>query len=101
MLRNLPKNRALASLPLRRVSTLSAPARKAAEELSRDWKGTSATGANTKLYIGGEFVESKAEKWIDVHDPVCSLFLFLRVQRFNWVLVDTNRINASTGDHGR
>ncbi|CEL62986.1 methylmalonate-semialdehyde dehydrogenase [Rhizoctonia solani AG-1 IB] len=69
MLRNLPKNRALASLPLRRVSTLSAPARKAAEELSRDWKGTSATGANTKLYIGGEFVESKAEKWIDVHDP--------------------------------
>ncbi|GAB1525374.1 hypothetical protein RhiTH_008534 [Rhizoctonia solani] len=69
MLRNLPKNRTLASLPLRRVSTLSAPARKAAEEISRDWKGTSATGANTKLYIGGEFVESKTEKWIDVHDP--------------------------------
>ncbi|CAE6411793.1 unnamed protein product [Rhizoctonia solani] len=69
MLRNLPKNRSLASLPLRRVSTLSAPARKAAEELSRDWKGTSATGDKTKLYIGGEFVESKAEKWIEVHDP--------------------------------
>ncbi|CAE6414059.1 unnamed protein product [Rhizoctonia solani] len=69
MLRNLPKNRSLASLPLRRVSTLSAPARKAAEELSRDWKGTSATGGKTKLYIGGEFVESKTDKWIDVHDP--------------------------------
>ncbi|KAF8762015.1 Methylmalonate-semialdehyde dehydrogenase [Rhizoctonia solani] len=45
------------------------PCTRAAEEISRDWKGTSATGANTKLYIGGEFVESKAEKWIDVHDP--------------------------------
>ncbi|CAE6443713.1 unnamed protein product [Rhizoctonia solani] len=69
MLRNLPKSRSLASLPLRRVSTLSAPARKAAEELSRNWKGTSATGGKTKLYIGGEFVESKADKWIEVHDP--------------------------------
>ncbi|ELU38729.1 methylmalonate-semialdehyde dehydrogenase [Rhizoctonia solani AG-1 IA] len=69
MLRNLPKNRTLASLPLRRVSTLSAPARKAAEEISRDWKGTSATGANTKLYIGGEFVESKSTQTVLTRVP--------------------------------
>lgn len=49
---------------------LSAHARTAAERISDNWKGTSATGANTKNFIGGEFVESKATKWIDVHDPV-------------------------------
>ncbi|QRW26300.1 aldehyde dehydrogenase family protein [Rhizoctonia solani] len=48
MLRNLPKNRALASLPLRRVSTLSAP-RKAAEEISRDWKETTADEFNAAV----------------------------------------------------
>jgi malonate-semialdehyde dehydrogenase (acetylating)/methylmalonate-semialdehyde dehydrogenase len=71
MLRNLSKNRSLVSLRQRHVSTLSAPARKAAEQLSNDWKGTSATGENTKMYIGGEFVESKASEWLDVLDPVC------------------------------
>ena len=70
MLRNLPKNRSLAFVRLRHVSTLSAPARKAAEQLSQDWKGTSATGDKTKLYIGGEFIESKASDWLDVLDPV-------------------------------
>lgn len=45
-------------------------ARAKAEELSKNWKGTSATGGTTKNFIGGEFVESKAEKWIEVHDPV-------------------------------
>ncbi|KAG8773089.1 hypothetical protein FRC12_002724 [Ceratobasidium sp. 428] len=69
MLRSLPRNRALASLRQRHVSTLSAPARQAAEQLSKDWKGTSATGGNTKLYIGGEFVESKTSQWLDVLDP--------------------------------
>jgi len=69
MLRNLPKNRSLASVRLRHVSTLSAPARQAAEQLSKDWKGTSATGDKTKLYIGGDFVESKASEWLDVLDP--------------------------------
>ncbi|KAG9123289.1 hypothetical protein FRC07_015140 [Ceratobasidium sp. 392] len=69
MLRSLPRNRALASLRQRHVSTLSAPARQAAEQLSKDWKGTSATGENTKLYIGGEFVESKTSQWLDVLDP--------------------------------
>ncbi|KAG9074006.1 hypothetical protein FS749_014481, partial [Ceratobasidium sp. UAMH 11750] len=69
MLRSLPRNRALASLRQRHVSTLSAPARQAAEQISKDWRGTSATGENTKLYIGGEFVESKSSQWLDVLDP--------------------------------
>lgn len=43
-----------------------------AEQISAKWKGTSATGGSTKNFIGGEFVESKAAEWIDVHDPVSS-----------------------------
>ncbi|KAB5593714.1 hypothetical protein CTheo_2794 [Ceratobasidium theobromae] len=65
----LPRNRALSALRARHVSTLSAPAKAAAHQLSKDWKGTSAVGGNTKLYIGGEFVESKASNWLDVFDP--------------------------------
>ena len=45
-------------------------ARAKAEDITNGWKGTSASGGNTKNYIGGEFVESKAEKWLDVVDPV-------------------------------
>ncbi|KAF6766554.1 methylmalonate-semialdehyde dehydrogenase [Ephemerocybe angulata] len=52
-----------------RSYALSAAALPRAQKLSADWKGTSATGANTKNFIGGEFVESKTTEWIDVHDP--------------------------------
>ncbi|EIM92143.1 methylmalonate-semialdehyde dehydrogenase [Stereum hirsutum FP-91666 SS1] len=51
------------------LSGLNATARSKAEQLSKDWKGTSASGENTKNFIAGEFVESKATKWIDVLDP--------------------------------
>jgi hypothetical protein len=43
---------------------------KAAELQSQNWKGTATDGSDTKLFIGGEFVASKTDKWIDVHDPV-------------------------------
>ena len=59
------------------LSGLSATAKSRAEKISQEWKGTSATGANTKNFIGGEFVESKAEQWIDVVDPVRYVFLSL------------------------
>lgn len=52
------------------LSALTAAARSRAEQISKDWRGTSATGENTKNFIGGEFVESKASEWIDVVDPV-------------------------------
>jgi malonate-semialdehyde dehydrogenase (acetylating)/methylmalonate-semialdehyde dehydrogenase len=45
-------------------------AMKAAEEVSSKWKGTTANGGKTKNYIGGEFVESSASKWLEVRDPV-------------------------------
>ncbi|KAI0271405.1 methylmalonate-semialdehyde dehydrogenase [Gloeopeniophorella convolvens] len=48
---------------------LNAVAREKAEQLSKDWKGTSASGENTSNFIGGEFVQSKATQWIDVVDP--------------------------------
>lgn len=57
-----------------RASGLSATARSKAEHISANWKGTSLVGGTTKNYIGGEFVESKTEKWIELHDPVCLLF---------------------------
>jgi len=49
---------------------LNSVVREKAEQLSRDWKGTNASGENTKNFIGGEFVQSKATQWIDVVDPV-------------------------------
>ncbi|KAI0756592.1 methylmalonate-semialdehyde dehydrogenase [Daedaleopsis nitida] len=57
------------------LSNLSATAKSKADKLSQDWKGTSATGESTKNFIGGEFVESKAEKWIDVVDPATQTLL--------------------------
>jgi malonate-semialdehyde dehydrogenase (acetylating)/methylmalonate-semialdehyde dehydrogenase len=51
---------------------LNTTARAKAEQLSADWKGTSLVGGTTKNYIGGKFVESKAENWLEIHDPVCS-----------------------------
>ncbi|KAF8203834.1 methylmalonate-semialdehyde dehydrogenase, partial [Pholiota molesta] len=51
------------------AKALSALALPKAEQISANWKGTSATGESTKNFIGGEFVESKSNEWIDVHDP--------------------------------
>ncbi|KAI0673546.1 methylmalonate-semialdehyde dehydrogenase [Trametes maxima] len=57
------------------LSGLSATAKAKAEKLSEEWKGTSATGENTKNFVGGQFVESKADKWIDVVDPATQTLL--------------------------
>jgi hypothetical protein len=57
--------RAMSSKP--RFSPLAA---KAAEDVSSNWKGTTASGGKTKNYIGGKFTDSKAEKWLEVKDPV-------------------------------
>ncbi|CCM05185.1 uncharacterized protein FIBRA_07394 [Fibroporia radiculosa] len=57
------------------LSALGASARAKAEQLSADWKGTSATGENTKNFLGGEFVESKTQSWIDVVDPATQTLL--------------------------
>ncbi|TFK36856.1 methylmalonate-semialdehyde dehydrogenase [Crucibulum laeve] len=51
------------------VKALSAAARPKADQLSAQWKGTSATGGTTKNFIGGEFIESKSTEWIELHDP--------------------------------
>ncbi|KAI6136519.1 methylmalonate-semialdehyde dehydrogenase [Pisolithus sp. B1] len=57
------------------VSALNATARAKADKLSADWRGTSATGNNTKNYIGGEFVDSKTDEWLDVLDPATQTLL--------------------------
>ncbi|KZT05987.1 methylmalonate-semialdehyde dehydrogenase [Laetiporus sulphureus 93-53] len=57
------------------LSALSATARAKAEQISSQWKGTSATGENTKNFIGGEFVESQTQSWIDAVDPATQTLL--------------------------
>jgi malonate-semialdehyde dehydrogenase (acetylating)/methylmalonate-semialdehyde dehydrogenase len=52
------------------LSGLNAVARAKAEQISAEWKGTNASGENVKNYIGGKFVDSKSEQWIDLLDPV-------------------------------
>ncbi|ADV24187.1 methylmalonate-semialdehyde dehydrogenase, putative [Cryptococcus gattii WM276] len=64
--------RAYASAALASTSSnskLSPLALKAAEEVSSKWKGTTANGGKTKLYIGGEFLDSKTDTWLEVRDP--------------------------------
>ena len=60
------------------AGSLNALARPKAEQISSQWKGTSATGGNTLNYIGGSFVESSATKYIDVLDPVRLGYLYSR-----------------------
>lgn len=50
-------------------SSLGQLALSRAQDIESKWKGTSALGGTTKNYIDGTFVDSQANKWIDVHDP--------------------------------
>ncbi|KAF8167752.1 methylmalonate-semialdehyde dehydrogenase [Crassisporium funariophilum] len=52
-----------------RAQSLGPLALSKAEQISANWKGTNATGGTTKNFIGGEFVESKTNQWIEAHDP--------------------------------
>ncbi|KAK7694789.1 hypothetical protein QCA50_001977 [Cerrena zonata] len=75
-----PKVQALRALRCRTYATtsrsaLTSTARAKAEQISSEWKGTSATGENTKNFIGGEFVESKTSDWIEVADPATQTVL--------------------------
>ncbi|KAF9518264.1 hypothetical protein BS47DRAFT_1371108 [Hydnum rufescens UP504] len=54
---------------------LSGKARTAAETITANWQGADVSGGNTKNFIGGQFVESQATKWIDVHDPATQTLL--------------------------
>jgi malonate-semialdehyde dehydrogenase (acetylating)/methylmalonate-semialdehyde dehydrogenase len=52
------------------LSGLNAVARAKAEQITAQWKGTNGSGENVKNYIGGKFIDSKADLWIDLVDPV-------------------------------
>jgi malonate-semialdehyde dehydrogenase (acetylating) / methylmalonate-semialdehyde dehydrogenase len=69
--------RSYATIPVQPpLHGLNSTVRGIAEKLSRNWKGTSASGEDTKNFIGGEFVQSRATQWIDVLDPVrCEFYL--------------------------
>ncbi|KAJ7615001.1 Methylmalonate-semialdehyde dehydrogenase [Roridomyces roridus] len=57
------------------MPSLNAFSQSKAEELSANWKGTNFLGGTTKNFIGGEFLESKTDKWIDVLDPATQTLL--------------------------
>ncbi|KAF8303308.1 methylmalonate-semialdehyde dehydrogenase [Clavulina sp. PMI_390] len=50
-------------------STLAPLARPHAEAINAKWQGLRTDGGSTKNFIANEFQESKASKWIDIHDP--------------------------------
>lgn len=78
---------------------LSPLAQAAADEVSSKWKGTSATGGKTMNYIGGKFTESKAEKWLEVRDPVSFSIRVVKKQStmlINPFVVYTNYRHSST-----
>lgn len=52
------------------LSGLNAVSRAKAEQITTQWKGTNASGENVKNFIGGKFVDSKSDQWIDLVDPV-------------------------------
>lgn len=83
------------------VSTraLNATARVKAEQISAEWKGTSATGGTTKNFINGEFVESQATEWNDIHDPVNSGQLLARSWA-HFYPVHSNPAFQSSTDNG-
>lgn len=80
---NIPASSRSFATSARVGAGLSALARPVAEKITAEWKGTSMIGGTTKNFIGGQFVESKADKWLEVHDPVgyamhpCQLILFI------------------------
>ena len=94
----IPKSRYFSTST--RLQALSASALPKAEQISAEWKGTSATGANTKNFIGGQFVESKSTEWIDVHDPVSHQNYLLGLSYVS--AVHPNCLDAgSANNHGR
>ena len=85
-----------------RSSALSPLARPVAESISAAWRGTSMTGGTTKNFIGGQFLESKADTWLDVFDPVCPLqSLVVQHSSGRPHTVNPNLALKSSSDHSR
>lgn len=60
-------------MPSAAIRHVSTSRQEAIDEVSKKWQGTTANGGKTKNYIAGEFVDSKATKWLDVTDPVSNM----------------------------
>ncbi|GAA96570.1 hypothetical protein E5Q_03239 [Mixia osmundae IAM 14324] len=59
-----PLARSLATAASGRLADVHADSKE-----SNRWKGTSTTGGTTKLYIDGQWTDSKTDRWIDLYDP--------------------------------
>jgi len=51
-------------------ASLSGLSLERAKEIESKWQGTNTSGGNIPNFVGGEWVQSKAKEWLDVHDPV-------------------------------
>lgn len=56
-------------------SSLGALAHGRAQDVESKWRGTRTLGGATKNYIDGSFVDSKTNRWVDVHDPATQTVL--------------------------
>lgn len=51
-------------------ASLSGLSLERAKEVESKWKGTNTSGGKIPNFVGGEWVQSNAKQWLDVHDPV-------------------------------
>jgi hypothetical protein len=72
------------------LSSLNVVARAKAEQITAQWKGTNASGENVKNYIGGKFVDSNTEKWIELVDPVRPYRPQCLAELMSVIIVDAN-----------
>ena len=70
-----------------------------AEQITAQWKGANASGENVKNYIGGQFVDSQTEKWMDVIDPVCLHHPHVWWELIVVATVDANSAVSCSGDN--
>lgn len=56
-------------------SSLGPLAFERAKDVESKWRGTSTMGGTTKNYIDGQFVDSKTNRWVDLHDPATQTIL--------------------------
>jgi malonate-semialdehyde dehydrogenase (acetylating)/methylmalonate-semialdehyde dehydrogenase len=56
-------------------SGLGQTAQAKAQEIESKWRGTKTLGGKTSNYVDGEFIESKTDNWMDLHDPATQTVL--------------------------
>lgn len=70
LLRNVIVARQLHTSTPRALPSLTSTAAERAKDVESKWQGTSTSGGTTKNFVGGQWLDSKTQNWLDVHEPV-------------------------------